>query len=51
MASWKRDFASGLIVLGPILITLYVIYWLYGLVAAAYGSRNGAFLRCSYWRP
>ena len=33
MASWKRDFASGLIVLGPILVTLYVIYWLYGLVA------------------
>jgi uncharacterized membrane protein len=33
MASWKRDFASGLIVLGPILITLYVIYWLYGLIA------------------
>ena len=33
MASWKRDFASGLIVLGPILITLYVVYWLYGLVA------------------
>jgi uncharacterized membrane protein len=33
MASWKRDFASGLIVLGPILITLYAIYWLYGLVA------------------
>ena len=33
MASWKRDFASGLVVLGPILVTLYVIYWLYGLVA------------------
>ncbi|WP_222917959.1 DUF502 domain-containing protein [Natrinema sp. SYSU A 869] len=33
MASWKRDFASGLIVLVPILITLYAIYWLYGLVA------------------
>ncbi|ELY51627.1 DUF502 domain-containing protein [Natronolimnohabitans innermongolicus] len=33
MASWKRDFASGLIVLGPILVTLYVIYWLYGLIA------------------
>lgn len=33
MASWKRDFASGLIVLGPILVTLYVLYWLYGLVA------------------
>ncbi|WP_226042885.1 DUF502 domain-containing protein [Natrinema sp. DC36] len=33
MASWKRDFASGIVVLGPILITLYVIYWLYGLAA------------------
>lgn len=33
MASWKRDFASGLIVLGPILVTLYVIYWVYGLIA------------------
>ncbi|OVE85515.1 DUF502 domain-containing protein [Natronolimnobius baerhuensis] len=33
MASWKRDFASGLIVLGPILITLYVIYWIYGIIA------------------
>ncbi|WP_049927267.1 DUF502 domain-containing protein [Halopiger goleimassiliensis] len=33
MASWKRDVASGLVVLGPILITLYVIYWVYGLVA------------------
>ncbi|WP_226042960.1 DUF502 domain-containing protein [Natrinema sp. DC36] len=33
MASWKRDFASGIVVLGPIIITLYVIYWLYGMVA------------------
>ncbi|MBZ6494625.1 DUF502 domain-containing protein [Natrinema longum] len=33
MASWKRDFASGLIVLVPILITLYAVYWLYGIVA------------------
>ncbi|WP_255168369.1 DUF502 domain-containing protein [Natrononativus amylolyticus] len=33
MTSWKRDFASGLIVLGPILVTLYIIYWLYGLIA------------------
>ncbi|SFS68602.1 Uncharacterized membrane protein [Halostagnicola kamekurae] len=33
MASWKRDFASGLIVLGPILVTLYAIYWVYGLIA------------------
>ncbi|WP_255193420.1 DUF502 domain-containing protein [Natronobeatus ordinarius] len=33
MTSWKRDFASGLVVLGPILVTLYIIYWLYGLIA------------------
>ena len=33
MTSWKRDFASGLIVLGPILVTLYILYWLYGFVA------------------
>ncbi|MFP8958421.1 DUF502 domain-containing protein [Natrialbaceae archaeon A-CW3] len=33
MTSWKRDFASGLIVLGPILITLYILYWLYGIIA------------------
>ncbi|MFC3477569.1 DUF502 domain-containing protein [Halobacterium litoreum] len=33
MTSWKRDFASGLVVLVPILVTLYVIYWLFGFVA------------------
>ena len=33
MTSWKRDFASGLVVLGPILITLFVLYWLYGFVS------------------
>jgi uncharacterized membrane protein len=33
MSSWKRDFASGLIVLVPILVTLYVIYWLFGLLS------------------
>ncbi|GAB3028752.1 DUF502 domain-containing protein [Natronobiforma cellulositropha] len=33
MTSWKRDFASGLIVLGPILVSLYIIYWLYGFLA------------------
>jgi uncharacterized membrane protein len=33
MDTWKRDFASGLIVLAPILVTLYVIYWLFGLVS------------------
>ncbi|MCU4925437.1 DUF502 domain-containing protein [Halobacteria archaeon AArc-dxtr1] len=33
MTSWKRDFASGLIVLGPILVTLYILYWVYGFLA------------------
>ena len=33
MATWKRDFASGLVVLVPILVTLYVIYWLFGLLS------------------
>ena len=33
MTSWTRDFASGLIVIGPILVTLYVLYWLYGFLA------------------
>lgn len=33
MGSWKRDFASGLIVLVPIVVTLYVIYWLFGLLS------------------
>ncbi|WP_254536661.1 DUF502 domain-containing protein [Halomarina litorea] len=27
--TWKRDFASGLIVLGPILVTLYILWWLF----------------------
>ncbi|MFC7072404.1 DUF502 domain-containing protein [Halovenus rubra] len=30
MASWKRDFASGLIILIPILVTVIVLAWLYG---------------------
>jgi len=29
MASWKRDFASGLIILIPILVTIAVLAWLY----------------------
>jgi uncharacterized membrane protein len=33
MSSWKRDFASGLVVLVPILVTVYVIYWLFRLIA------------------
>lgn len=32
MASWKREFASGLIVIGPILVTLYVVYRIYAMV-------------------
>jgi uncharacterized membrane protein len=28
-ATWKRDFASGLIILLPLLVTAYIIYWLY----------------------
>ncbi len=34
MTSWKRDFASGLVVLGPILISLFVLLWIYGFIAA-----------------
>jgi len=29
MASWKRDFASGLIILVPILVTVVVLVWIY----------------------
>ncbi|WP_226480332.1 DUF502 domain-containing protein [Natrinema amylolyticum] len=32
MAPWKRIFASGLILIGPILVTLYVIYRAYAIV-------------------
>jgi uncharacterized membrane protein len=33
MTSWKRDFGSGLIVLVPLLVTFYVIYWLFSFLA------------------
>lgn len=33
MANWKRDIASGLVVVVPIVASFYVIVWLYGLVA------------------
>ena len=33
MATWKRDVASGLVVLVPILVTLYVVAWLYYTLA------------------
>ena len=32
MTTWKRDFASGLIVLVPVIVTVWVVYWLYGLI-------------------
>ena len=32
MAAWKRDFASGLIVLVPVMVTVYVVAWLYRAV-------------------
>ncbi|WP_435347941.1 DUF502 domain-containing protein [Haloarchaeobius sp. HRN-SO-5] len=34
MSSWKRDFASGLIVVLPVLVSAYVIAWLYTLISA-----------------
>lgn len=35
MATWKRDFASGLVVLVPIIVTLWVIVYLYNVIAGA----------------
>lgn len=32
MGSWKRVFASGLILIGPILVTLYIVYRAYAIV-------------------
>ena len=32
MSTWKRDFASGLIVLVPLIVTAWVVYWLYGII-------------------
>ena len=31
--AWKRDFASGLIVLMPLLVTMFVLLWLYNRLA------------------
>jgi len=31
--AWKRDFASGLIVLMPLLVTVFVLLWLYNRLA------------------
>jgi uncharacterized membrane protein len=35
MVTWKRDLVSGLIVLVPIVVTFYVLLWLYNKVAEA----------------
>ncbi len=48
MTSWKRDFASGIVVLGPILITLFALYWLYGVIA---GITPGLILDADALRP
>jgi len=34
MSTWKRDFASGLIVLAPILVLLLVLRWIYQNIAS-----------------
>lgn len=33
MSTWKRDMASGLIVLVPIIVTVWVVYWLFRFIA------------------
>ena len=33
MATWKRDFASGLVVLVPLLVTAIVLVWIYNKLA------------------
>jgi len=33
MSSWRRDIASGLVVLSPILVILFVLNWLYSQLA------------------
>jgi uncharacterized membrane protein len=33
MSSWKRDMASGLVVLVPIIVTIWVVYWLFRFIA------------------
>jgi uncharacterized membrane protein len=34
MATWKRDFASGLIVVVPVLVSAFVVAWIYGRLAS-----------------
>lgn len=35
MSDWKRDFVSGLIVLVPVIVTIWVAAWLYSFIAGA----------------
>lgn len=35
MVTWKRDFASGLIVLVPLIVTFWVLLWLFTRIASA----------------
>jgi uncharacterized membrane protein len=34
MESWTRDVASGLVVLVPLLVTLYAVFWLFSVIAS-----------------
>ena len=34
MSTWKRDFASGLVVITPLLVIVFVANWLYNLLSA-----------------
>jgi uncharacterized membrane protein len=34
MSTWKRDAASGLAILAPIAVSLYVVYWFYRRIAS-----------------
>jgi uncharacterized membrane protein len=42
MSSWKRDFASGLIVIVPVLVSAYVITYLYRIVSGVTPEFVGA---------
>ncbi len=33
MSAWKRDVTSGLIILVPIIVTLYIVLWIYSAIA------------------
>ncbi|WP_276255520.1 DUF502 domain-containing protein [Halomontanus rarus] len=48
MSTWKKDFGSGLIILGPILATLYLVSILYGILA---GYTPSVFLTAETLEP